>query len=457
MRVEVCGYTVPVCDKFGCSFSPILSPEPVSAAFARISRSTKSVDELVCESVQDVESARKSNETIVFDYGHASIAEHAVFNVNVIGVSRLCTEFIESHRLASYTEKSQRYVKFENDFHVPEEIECFGSAVINKYCEIMEKHFNCYKKVSEGIDKKNKNAFEDVRYILPLATNTQLGMTVNAREAELMVRKGMVHRLAEVRSFADKLYLEIQKIAPSLIKARPMVDVDSLFSEFVKENGPIDGSADNAANMFIRESNDLIDSILYDEIIKQYLQSEVSNISIPTYGYIIDQLCEKLDPFTLPRFMELAEFDFMIYLSASAFAQIKRHRMGTLIPRPYLRDRGNIYEKFDVNNCVIPESLKWNQEYMGSMIACMQESVKFIYENNVPLCVAEYFVTNAMKRWVRYKINARSFGNFSRLRRDSHAQWEIRDLANQMFERVKMVAPITSKLYYPRECGDERS
>ncbi len=54
--------------------------------------------------------------------GHSSIAEHAVFNIDVIGVSRLLVEEIEKFRLCSFTEKSQRYVLLKDDFVIPAEI-----------------------------------------------------------------------------------------------------------------------------------------------------------------------------------------------------------------------------------------------------------------------------------------------------------------------------------------------
>ena len=96
-----------------------LTPETVSAAYARISRSPKPVDELRAVARQEVEKARQSNRNIVFEMGHSSIAEHAVFNIDVIGVSRLLVEEIEKFRLCAYTEKSQRYVLLEDDFVIP--------------------------------------------------------------------------------------------------------------------------------------------------------------------------------------------------------------------------------------------------------------------------------------------------------------------------------------------------
>ena len=99
-----------------------LTPETISAAYARISRSPKQVFELREIARVEVDKARQSNRNIVFTMGHSSVAEHAVFNVDVLGVSRLLVEEIEKFRLCSFTEKSQRYVLFDKDFVVPEEI-----------------------------------------------------------------------------------------------------------------------------------------------------------------------------------------------------------------------------------------------------------------------------------------------------------------------------------------------
>ena len=78
----------------------IATPETISAAYARISRSKKSVTELREEAKTRVKKARKSNEKIIFEMGHSSIAEHAVFNFDIICISRFLVEYIEKSRLA---------------------------------------------------------------------------------------------------------------------------------------------------------------------------------------------------------------------------------------------------------------------------------------------------------------------------------------------------------------------
>ena len=78
-----------------------ITPETLSASYARISRDPRPIDELRRVARKEVERARRSNRTIIFKMGHHSVAEHAVFNFDIIGVSRLAIEEIEKFRLCS--------------------------------------------------------------------------------------------------------------------------------------------------------------------------------------------------------------------------------------------------------------------------------------------------------------------------------------------------------------------
>ena len=99
-----------------------ITPETMSASYARISRDPLPANELRAIARAEVERARRSNRNIIFKMGHHSVAEHAVFNFDIVGVSRLALEEIEKFRLCSFTEKSQRYIKLEDDFVVPDEV-----------------------------------------------------------------------------------------------------------------------------------------------------------------------------------------------------------------------------------------------------------------------------------------------------------------------------------------------
>jgi thymidylate synthase ThyX len=146
MQIYLAGYNVDTdvleeLKKHSSSRSDI-TPETLSASYARISRDPRPINELRAVARSEVEKARKSNRSIIFKMGHHSVAEHAVFNFDIIGVSRLALEHLEKFRLASYTEKSQRYITLGDDFYVPDEIK--RSRFIDKYVAVIKKQNAAY-------------------------------------------------------------------------------------------------------------------------------------------------------------------------------------------------------------------------------------------------------------------------------------------------------------------------
>ncbi len=109
--------------------------------------------------------------------GHESVFEHASFTFRVEGISRVCSHQLVRHRLASYTQQSQRYVSLKNPkFIVPEGI--FGTEFEEEYLEILERASSLYRRMVES--KKIRK--EDARFLLPQGIETKIIITMNARE-----------------------------------------------------------------------------------------------------------------------------------------------------------------------------------------------------------------------------------------------------------------------------------
>jgi len=148
-----------------------ITPETLAASYARISRDPAPINELRKSARQEVTKARKSNSTIIFKMGHHSVAEHAVFNFDIIGVSRFVMEEIEKFRLCSFTEKSQRYITLENDYVLPQEIK--GTPLAEEFEAMIQKqngfYHTLYTKLKKEVftinaelaaDPKNENLLE---------------------------------------------------------------------------------------------------------------------------------------------------------------------------------------------------------------------------------------------------------------------------------------------------------
>lgn len=111
--------------------------------------------------------------------GHHSVLEHVNVTFGLEGMSRSCSHQLVRHRIASYSQQSQRYVKFKDgsiDYVLPKSIEK-GTAVEKDFIEFMKQAADFYQfLINSGLPS------EDARFVLPNACCTNITMTVNARE-----------------------------------------------------------------------------------------------------------------------------------------------------------------------------------------------------------------------------------------------------------------------------------
>ena len=439
-----------------------LTPETISAAYARISRSQKPVNELREIAREEVDKARQSNRNIVFEMGHSSVAEHAVFNIDVIGVSRLLVEEIEKFRLCSFTEKSQRYVLFNKDFVIPEEIKqlnlsnLFSSTVEtqNEYYHALYEKLRPYvfeqnKKLAE--DPANKSllegwAKEDARYAISMVTQTQLGMTINARNLELMLRRLAAHPLAEAKEYSEKLYAATKEIAPSLIRYTQATDYDKFTRQNLRNNAAVilkkypSGSKKLSDVQLISftpfADNRIAAALLFSSSDMKYTQclKIVGKINPREKSALFKTAFANLQAHdAVLREMENVDLQFELVLSSSCFAQLKRHRISTIIAQDYNPQLG----------VTVPPSIKaiGQQNDFLEIMRHTQNAYEQI-KKKAPLA-ATYVLTNAHRKRVLMKFNAREMYHLARLRADQHAQWDIRNLTENMLMQAKKVMPLT--------------
>ena len=432
-----------------------LTPETISAAYARISRSQKAVDVLRQIAIKNVTRARKSNKNIVFDMGHSSIAEHAVFNFDIIGISRYLIEFVQRTRLASYTEKSQRYVTLDGDFVTPIELDA-RIELKEQFLELIEKqnkaYFELYNKLIYYYNHKNENlqnksrreleskAKEDARYVLSLSTKTQMGMTINARSLERLLKRLYSQKFKEASELADKLYHLAKNRTPSLIRYVEPSSYDRGLYNFSNKNNKI---YDRIENKLLNYSPNIDVNILAALLFRKTGESyEILKIELENMDYDEKlnflkknlQNIESYDP--LPRSFEYADLTYQLNISSSCFAQLKRHRLSSVLTSDYCPEYG----------VTIPTAIKnADLENIFNNIVSYTNSVYTVFADKIPQ-VKNYVLTNAHHKAVLFKLNIRELSNFARLRQDKHAQWEIREVANFIVNEAKKVAPITTKL-----------
>lgn len=168
--------------------------------------------------------------------GHESVMEHVSFTFGIEGISRACSHQLVRHRIASYSQKSQRYVN-ENGFEfiTPPEIEAIPEAkaefnrIISEITDGYEKIADLLtanhaeKLMAEGADEKTalskarKMANEDARFLLPNACETKIVVTMNVRSLFNFFHHRCCNRAQwEIRAVADEMLKLCLGVAPHI-------------------------------------------------------------------------------------------------------------------------------------------------------------------------------------------------------------------------------------------------
>ncbi len=187
-------------------------PERTVATAARICYAPVGADELF--QVMSSEEVEKLV-SLIIKSGHLSAIEHAVFTFAIDGISRVCSHQLVRHRLASFNQQSQRYVKYSQDlnFITPPSIEN-NLLVKEKYDKLNATALKIYQELlEEGIEA------EDARYVLPNSSETKMVVTMNARELLHFFSLRCCNRAQwEIRNLALAMLKEVKEVTNLLFK-----------------------------------------------------------------------------------------------------------------------------------------------------------------------------------------------------------------------------------------------
>ena len=149
--------------------------------------------------------------TTIMKSGHFSTLEHASYTFAIDGVSRALTHQLVRHRLASFNQQSQRYVRFGADLEVVKPATIAESDEANAVFDgIIEATKAAYAELMElGIPA------EDARYVLPNAAETKIVVTMNVRELLHFFELRCCNRAQwEIRELAHRMLELARPTAP---------------------------------------------------------------------------------------------------------------------------------------------------------------------------------------------------------------------------------------------------
>ncbi|MBF0459635.1 MAG: FAD-dependent thymidylate synthase [Nitrospirae bacterium] len=161
----------------------------------------------------------------LMDMGHLSPIEHSSFTFAIEGISRACSHQLVRHRLASYSQQSQRYVAMQTgedgtlDYIVPPSI---GSddALKKIFNDFMKEAQATYALISKRLNElgyEGESGNQDARFVLPNACETKIIVTMNARELLHFFRQRCCNRAQwEIHAVADEMLRLVQTVSPTI-------------------------------------------------------------------------------------------------------------------------------------------------------------------------------------------------------------------------------------------------
>jgi len=440
-----------------------LTEEQLAVVFAMTSRNPKPFDE-IAQMVSE-EKASDFHERWVLNYGHASVAEHAIIHMAVENISRLACDTLEDNRLASYTEKSSRYQAFNQGYyHTPVELNN-NNALLKVYIDTCNYLFHTYKEISDKLKSYLENelprrnqerdssynlrihreATDTARFLLPSSALTNVGVTMNARSWEHAIRKLLSSHLEEERELGVLLKENGQKITPTLIKYAERNEYLVLSQNNSEHDTPpsdnLETLRDVRAELVHYDTEaecKLASTLIYRGSSQTYeeIYQEVKQMGQTGMEMVIDKALADLGPHDIPlRELESVDYTFDLVMDYGAYREFKRHRMQTYIPQPMTVNLGY----------VIPDLIS-KAGLEGQYKRAMDKSYSgFRQLNEVSPSLAQYVVTHGHLRRVLSKMNLRECYHLFKLRTQPTAHFTIQKVVGQAMELAKQKHPILFK------------
>lgn len=324
----------------------LLDPAVQATVLAKYSRSPLSAQEIV--STLTPEEADKFQDRWFVNYGHSSIAELATVPICFEGVSIVASKFLESFQRPGYSEKSTRYQVFSGDSFVlppgcPVTMQAFAKRLYDAYdrlmprvvrrcAELMGKDPEDPKVLEERTVKAR--AFDNVRYLLPAGTGTNLAWVGNARDARYMVSAALGHQNPEIRMLGEQAKAAISQLCPVFMN-----------------NADPDSYEPNIRNLgSLPENFSFEDPSWYVEVHRPQLlpSSELVQASFETavadmYGMSWSVFKAHMDSRPkrgVPKVFRKFRMAFDIMMDYGAYRDLQRHRRCEIYPEPLTPNYG---------------------------------------------------------------------------------------------------------------------
>ncbi len=168
--------------------------------------------------------------------GHESPVEHVTFTFAISHVSRALTHQLVRHRIASFSQQSQRYVSAKDfDFITPPSI-AKNPEALEKFNACMQNIADTYEELQTILakgEKPTQKANEDARFVLPQAAASNIVVSMNIRTLTNFFHHRCCTRAQwEIRDVANQMLAHCREVLPEIFDtAGAKCEIDKLCPE----------------------------------------------------------------------------------------------------------------------------------------------------------------------------------------------------------------------------------
>ncbi|MGH7142408.1 MAG: FAD-dependent thymidylate synthase [Candidatus Saccharimonadales bacterium] len=386
------------------AFNDTLSPMTIAAAMARLSRRGDDMRVTILdEFAHNLGKDEKLLQRIITSYGDDSVQQLAGQHLVVEKASNLLTKKLEWGRLASYLEQSTRYIYFDQTdqagkykFHVPEN---FDEATKRSYVHRMQQIFGLYSSIVRSLNDYIQNvsitpqterdaawrsavraqACDAARSVLPVATESTVGIYASGQALESLIMHLMSDDLAEARQTGQGILDECRKVMPVFLERADKPDrggasiayqsnthnnIKKLARKYLPNNYSERAEAVTLSSFWPHNELDIVADMLYEfsDQPLSAIRQEVDEWSYAKKIHVFETyMGERLNRRHRPaRAIEKMHYSWDLICDYGIFRDLQRHRMvddlewQLLTPRfgyevPDLIEQANLTDDFE--NC----------------------------------------------------------------------------------------------------------
>ena len=283
------------------------------------------------------------------------------------------------------------------------------------------------------------------RFLLPAATLTDVGMTLNARSMEHAIRKLLSSNLQEEQELGEALKEQGRRITPTLIKYADRDEYLALSREAQRDTARDDVqhvSYDDCRVELVhydpQAESKLVAALLYRFSSGSYqdVWQRAETMSRPQQEEVVHQALDRLGPHDIPLGeLEVVDYTFDLVMDYGAYREFERHRMQTYIPQPATVDLGYIVPDL-IPDAGLEEPFREAMETAARGFHRISEALPG---------VGEYLVTHAHLRRVLSKMNLRECYHLFKLRTSPQAHFTLRRVMKQALDLAMQRHPLLFK------------